>query len=63
MPTYTLVCPDCGKEEEVICMVEERNRYVCDDCGGRMRVKIVTANFHVSRYKPRHQQWVKERGL
>jgi len=63
MPTYTLVCPECGNEEEVICMVEERNRYVCDDCGEKMRVKIVTANFKINRYKPRHQQWVKERGL
>ena len=64
MPNYTLVCPECGNEEDVICPVNERNTFVCF-CSPNvsMRVKIVTANFKINRYKPRHQQWVKERGL
>jgi len=63
MPTYQLKCPKCGKEyEEIICKVENRNTLPCD-CGEKMKVKITTANFRVSRYTPRVQQWVKEKGL
>ena len=62
MPNYTLKCLKCGKEEEIICPVNKRNAITCT-CGGRMKVKITTANFTINRYKPRHQKWVKERGL
>jgi len=62
MPNYTLVCQDCGKEEEVVCMVKERNAITCQ-CGGRMKVKITTSNWISRGFKLRVQQWVKERGL
>ncbi len=63
MPRYTIVCPDCGKEEEVFCMVSERNAIACL-CGGRMKVKITSANFiNRLKLKPKVQKWIKERGL
>ena len=62
MPNYTLKCQNCGKEEEVICPVNERNAITCI-CGGRMKVKITTANFIINRFRPRVQKWIKERGL
>lgn len=62
MPNYTLVCPECDKEEDVICPVNERNAITCL-CGGRMQVKITTANFICRNIKLRHQKWIKERGL
>jgi putative FmdB family regulatory protein len=62
MPYYKLVCPECGKEEEVICPVNERNAITCE-CGGRMKVKITTANFVSRGLNLRVNKWVKERGL
>ncbi|MCK4822477.1 hypothetical protein KA005_42325 [bacterium] len=62
MPTYILECPECGKEETVICMVKERNSITCK-CGGRMKVKITTANFRMRHGKPDVIEWKKQRGV
>jgi len=62
MPNYTLVCPKCGNEEEVICPVDDRNSHICD-CGGKMRVKITTMNFRMRNGRPDIIEWKKERGV
>jgi len=63
MPKYQLICPNCGKEKEVICRMDERNNFVCI-CGGEMKIKITTAYFH-NRLKFKHKvnEWMKERGF
>ena len=62
MPTYILECPGCGKTEEVVCMVKERNAVTCK-CGGRMRVKITTGNFRMRHGRPDVIEWKKQRGV
>jgi predicted nucleic acid-binding Zn ribbon protein len=63
MPKYIIVCPKCGKQKEVFCMVSERNAHTCL-CGGRMKVKITTANFHNRlKFKQKVNEWMKERGF
>ena len=64
MPKYTVRCPKCGKEKEVICKVEDRNNILCD-CGEKMKVKIVTGmgNFRIRHGRPDVIEWKKQRGV
>ena len=62
MPTYLLKCPECDKEETVICMVKERNAHTCE-CGSRMRVKITTGNFRMRHGRADVIEWKKQRGV
>lgn len=62
MPNYVLKCPKCGKKEEVVCMVKERNSITCQG-GGKMEAQIVTANFRMRHGRPDVIQWKKERGV
>ena len=61
MPTYILECPECGRLEEVICMVKERNSHNCNKCSGRMKVKITTGNFRMRHGRPDVIEWKKQR--
>jgi len=65
MPTYILECPECGKREEVICMVKERNSQICPKCKEYrfMKVKIVTGNFRMRHGRPDVIEWKKQRGV
>lgn len=63
MPNYLLKCSKCGEEEEVICMVKERNNLICNKCGGKMRVKLTTGNFRMRHGRPDVIEWKKERGV
>lgn len=64
MPTYIVKCPECGNEEEVICMVADRNSQLCD-CGGTMKVKITQdmGNFRMRHGRPDVVEWKKQRGV
>jgi len=64
MPTYTVKCPDCGREETVVCMVKERNSITCQ-CGGAMKVKITQGmgNFRMRRGRPDVIEWKKQKGV
>ena len=65
MPTYTVKCQKCAKEEEVVCMVKERNAITCNKCGGKMKVKITAGmgNFISRGLRPAVSKWMKERGV
>lgn len=37
MPIYIFVCESCGKKQEHIVSMEDQDKVVCEDCGGKLK--------------------------
>lgn len=56
MPIYTYICMECGKEEEILCGINDKLKMIC--CDKSMRKKFGAAmlefrghGFHSTDYK------------